>query len=114
MDNCLFCKIVRGAIPTEVVAQNEHALAFKDIHPAANVHALVIPKRHLVGVKDATEADRDLLGSMMLLANEVAAKLGVAESGYRLVVNNGADAGQSVFHLHMHVLGGRTMEWPPG
>ncbi|MFO0679838.1 MAG: histidine triad nucleotide-binding protein [Polyangiaceae bacterium] len=114
MENCLFCKIVRGAIPAEIVLENEHALAFKDIHPAANVHALVIPRKHMTSVADATGDDRELLGAITLLANDVAKKLGVAESGYRLVVNTGVDAGQSVFHLHMHVLGGRPLAWPPG
>jgi histidine triad (HIT) family protein len=111
---CLFCKLVARTIPVEIVLENEHVLAFKDIRPMAPVHALVIPKKHLPGIHDAKPEDVALLGQVMLAARDVAEQLGLAEGGYRLVVNQGPDAGQSVFHLHCHVLGGRPMAWPPG
>ena len=114
MPGCLFCNIVAGKIPAEIVFDNEHVLAFKDIRPAAPVHALVIPKAHITGIHDATPEHAAMLGHVMLAARDVAEKLGLAAGGYRLVVNQGADAGQSVFHLHCHVLGGRPMAWPPG
>lgn len=114
MSGCLFCKIVAREIPAQIVHENEHVVAFKDIHPAAPTHALVIPKRHIVGAHDATPEDAALLGQILLAGRDVAEKLGLAEGGYRLVVNNGPNAGQSVFHLHLHVLGGRQMAWPPG
>jgi histidine triad (HIT) family protein len=110
--NCLFCRIVNGEIPAKVVKQNEHALAFRDLHPAAPTHVLVIPKVHVADVSEVSDAA--ILGQVFALAREVALDEGLAEGGYRLVVNNGANAGQSVFHLHMHVLGGRQMAWPPG
>jgi histidine triad (HIT) family protein len=111
---CLFCNIVSGATPAQIVFENEHVVAFKDIRPVAPTHALVIPKRHVVGVHDATPEDAELLGQVVLAARTVAEKLGLAAGGYRLVINQGPDAGQSVFHLHCHVLGGRPMSWPPG
>lgn len=111
---CLFCKIVNREIKADVVRENEHALAFRDIHPAAPTHLLVIPKRHIAAIHDATPEDAALLGQLMLLARDVAEEVGLADSGYRLVVNNGRDAGQSVFHIHVHVLGGRALAWPPG
>lgn len=112
--SCLFCKIIEREIPANIVLEDDHVLAFKDLHPAAPVHALVIPKRHIASIHDATAADSSLLGALMLAGRAVAEKLGVGEGGYRLVINNGVDAGQSVHHLHLHVLGGRVMEWPPG
>jgi histidine triad (HIT) family protein len=111
---CLFCKIVAREIPSDIVYENDHALAFKDIRPVTPVHALVIPKKHVVGIAEATPEDGALLGELLLAARVVAGKLGLAETGYRLVINNGPNAGQSVFHLHVHVLGGRPMAWPPG
>jgi histidine triad (HIT) family protein len=112
--DCLFCKIVAKTIPAKVVLEDEHVIAFEDVRPMAPTHALVIPKRHIPGVHDATAGDAALLGQVVLAARDVAEKLGLAESGYRLVMNQGADGGQSVFHLHCHVLGGRAMAWPPG
>jgi histidine triad (HIT) family protein len=111
---CLFCKIVKREIPSDIVYENDHVLAFKDVRPVAPTHALVIPKRHVVGIADASREDAALLGELLLAAREVANKLRLNEGGYRLVINNGPDAGQSVFHLHLHVLGGRSMAWPPG
>jgi len=109
---CLFCRIVSGEIPATVIARNEHALAFRDIAPRAPVHVLVIPTRHIASLDAADDAAE--LGHLALLAAEVARLEGVAESGYRVVANTGSDGGQTVHHLHLHVLGGRTMNWPPG
>jgi histidine triad (HIT) family protein len=109
---CLFCNIVERKVPAQVVAENDHALAFKDIRPAAPTHVLVIPKTHVAGIHEMT--DKALLGEVMALARDTAEKLGLCDGGYRLVVNQGPDAGQSVFHLHVHVLGGRALAWPPG
>jgi histidine triad (HIT) family protein len=111
---CLFCKIVAGTVPARIVLENEHVLAFRDIHPAAPVHALVIPREHIAGVHDVSPENAAMLGRLVLAARDVAEQLGLAEGGYRLVMNQGADGGQSVFHLHCHVLGGRPMAWPPG
>jgi len=109
---CIFCRIVEGSIPATIVAQNEHALAFRDLHPQAPVHILVIPRRHIGSLDEA--ADPAELGAVMLLAAEVARGEGVAATGYRVVSNVGRDGGQTVSHLHIHVLGGRSMAWPPG
>jgi len=110
--NCLFCRIVLGEIPTPFVAENEHAVAFRDIDPKAPLHVLVIPRRHVESL--ATADDERLLGTLMSLAAQIARDEGVAERGYRAVINTGADGGQSVGHLHVHVMGGRQMKWPPG
>lgn len=111
---CLFCKIVAREIPAKIVLENDHVIAFEDVNPQAPTHILVIPKKHIVGIHEATPGDAALLGEIMLGAREAAEKVGLHETGYRLVVNNGAHAGQSVLHLHMHVLGGRQLGWPPG
>ena len=110
---CLFCNIVAKTTQAQVVFENEHALAFRDIRPVAPTHVLVIPKKHIGGVHDATAEDAAVLGQVLLAAREVAEKLGLASGGYRLVINQGADAGQTVFHVHCHVIGGRQMGWPP-
>jgi histidine triad (HIT) family protein len=114
MTTCLFCSIVLKAIPAQIVLENDHVLAFKDIRPVAPAHALVIPRKHIVGIHDATPEQVQTLGHMLLAARDVAETLGLAEGGYRLVINQGPDAGQSVLHLHCHVLGGRPLAWPPG
>jgi histidine triad (HIT) family protein len=111
---CLFCKIIAKEVPSKAVAENEHAYAFHDIHPGAPTHVLVIPKKHITGLHEATPEDAAVLGQLLLMARDVAEQLGLHEKGYRVVVNNGPDAGQSVFHLHVHVLGGRKLAWPPG
>ena len=113
-DDCLFCRIIRGEIPADVVAEGESWMAFRDIQPQAPVHVLVIPRRHVESVGSLGVEDGGLAGELMLAAAEVARIEGVSESGYRAVTNVGERAGQSVFHLHMHVLGGRRMRWPPG
>jgi histidine triad (HIT) family protein len=114
MSDCLFCKIVAGDIPADVVLDRGNVLAFRDINPQAPTHILLIPKSH---VKDVSELQPDhgpLLLELIVAANELARSEGIAESGYRVVANVGPDAGQTVFHLHMHLLGGRQMGWPPG
>ena len=112
--SCLFCTIVAKEIPATIVLENEHALAFRDIRPVAPTHVLVIPKKHVVSITEATDADGTMLGQLLLLARDVAKKEGLDQTGYRLVTNNGESAGQSVFHVHVHVLGGRGLSWPPG
>ena len=112
--DCLFCKIVEGQIPANIVGRSNEALAFTDINPKAPVHILIIPKQHLASVSDVGPEHANVLSEMISLANEQAKLLDVAESGFRLVVNNGPDAGQSVDHLHLHLMAGRRMTWPPG
>lgn len=112
--DCLFCKIASGEIPADVVYRDDDLVAFRDINPQAPTHILIIPTRHIARVSDATADDLELLGSMVLRAAEIARGEGIEDGGYRLVLNNGAGAGQSVWHVHMHVLGGRRMGWPPG
>ncbi len=114
MSGCIFCKIVNKEIPAQIVHENDHVVAFRDLRPVAPTHVLVIPKKHIVGLHEATREDAEALGEVMLAARDVAEKLGLQATGYRTVINNGADAGQSVLHLHVHVLGGRTLAWPPG
>lgn len=110
---CTFCRIAAGELPARVVFEREDVLALHDISPQAPVHVLVIPKRHVASLSAVSTADLQLLGSLLLAAAEAARRCGVADA-FRLVVNTGADAGQSVFHLHLHVLGGRPFRWPPG
>ena len=112
--DCLFCKIAAGAIPAKLVYQDDHLVAFRDIHPVAPTHILLIPRRHMDSLSDTEPADRELLGGLLLVASELARDEGLSESGYRLVTNTGANAGQSVPHLHFHLIGGRAMTWPPG
>jgi histidine triad (HIT) family protein len=114
MSACIFCRIVARDIPAEIVHENDHVLAFRDLRPVAPTHVLVIPKRHVAAVREAEDTDLELLGHVMLGARDVARKLGLVAGGYRVVMNNGEDAGQTVFHLHVHVLGGRSLAWPPG
>lgn len=114
MDNCLFCNIIARKIPANIVLENDHVIAFRDIRPVAPTHILVVPKAHLDGVHDAGAEHVDTLGRVLLAARDVAEKLDLAKDGYRLVVNQGAHAGQSVLHLHCHVLAGRPLAWPPG
>jgi len=114
MSDCLFCDIVDGKIKANVVYQDDALVAFKDIAPKAPVHILIIPRKHIVSVSDIAEQDRDLIGQIFQVAAKLAREQGIAEGGYRVVVNSGPDAGQSVFHLHYHLLGGRQMSWPPG
>lgn len=114
MTKTLFTRIIEGEIPAQFVHRDEHCVVIRDIQPQAPTHLLVIPVRPLPGIQDATAADAALLGHLMVVAREVAAREGLMEGGFRLVVNAGPDAGQAVPHLHIHVLGGRPMDWPPG
>ena len=114
MDNCLFCKMVSGQIKPQTVYESDQVLAFRDISPQAPVHILVIPKAHIATLNDIDTSHAAVLGEMMLTATQVAKQEKIAESGFRIVMNCNADAGQSVFHIHMHVMGGRTLHWPPG
>lgn len=112
--DCIFCRIAAGEIPAQVVYQDEHVVAFRDIDPQAPMHVLVIPRSHVASLESAADADRELLGRMLLGASAAARAEGYAESGYRAVLNVGADGGQLVPHVHVHVLGGRGLGWPPG
>ncbi len=114
MSDCLFCKMASGAIKPDVVYQDDTVLAFRDINPQAPLHVLIIPKRHISTLNDLQESDAALIGELYLAAKRIAGQEGVAERGYRTVMNCNAEAGQSVFHIHLHVLGGRAMHWPPG
>jgi histidine triad (HIT) family protein len=115
MADCLFCRIVAGEIPAKVVKRTEDAMAFRDVDPKAPIHVLVIPTRHVPAVRDAKGADGErLLGTLLRFSAEVASDLGLDGDGYRIVTNTGRHAGQSVDHLHLHVLGGRKLSWPPG
>lgn len=111
---CLFCKIIAKEIPGDVVYEDEHALAFKDIRPVAPTHVLVIPKKHIAAIHDLTPDDASTIGHVLVAARKVADQLGLTAAGYRLVVNDGDAAGQTVHHIHVHVLGGRQLAWPPG
>lgn len=112
--DCLFCRIVGGEIPAEVVHESETTMAFRDITPQAPTHVLIIPRRHISTINDLTADDKELVGSLYLAAKEIAEQEGLADDGYRVVMNCGEEAGQSVFHIHLHLLGGRLLNWPPG
>jgi len=114
MSDCLFCGIADGKIKANLVYQDQAVLAFKDISPKAPVHILIIPRKHIVSVLDLDANDGAVIGQIFQVAGRLAREQGIAESGFRVVANSGADAGQSVFHLHYHLLGGRQMSWPPG
>ncbi|WP_126454344.1 histidine triad nucleotide-binding protein [Sulfuriflexus mobilis] len=114
MSDCLFCKMATGEISPEILYEDAELLAFRDINPHAPSHFLVIPKRHIATINDLQAGDAELVGKLYLAAARVAADLGVAEAGYRTVMNCNADAGQTVFHIHLHVLAGRHLAWPPG
>ncbi len=114
MTDCIFCKIAAGEIPAAKLYDDGEVLAFRDINPEAPVHLLVIPRRHIATLNDLTEADAALIGRLYLAAKRLAAESGVADSGYRTVINCNRDAGQIVFHVHMHLLAGRELGWPPG
>jgi len=111
---CLFCNIVEGKVDARIALDEPDVLAFYDINPVASTHVLVVPKKHISSLADATDADTELLGKVLLAARRVAEQEGVAQSGFRTVFNNGPNANQTVHHLHLHVIGGRMMKWPPG
>jgi histidine triad (HIT) family protein len=112
--DCLFCRIVSGSVPATVVHRDEHTLAFRDINPQAPVHILVIPREHIASLDAALDHHGDVLGRLQLAARDLARSEGIAEGGYRTVLNIGADGGQTVHHVHLHLLGGRALGWPPG
>lgn len=114
MNDCIFCKIVSGDIPSSKIYEDDQVVAFRDISPQAPTHILVVPKRHISGVNELASADEALVGHVYGVVARLVKELGIAESGYRVVVNSGADGQQSVLHLHFHVLGGRLLAWPPG
>lgn len=114
MSTCLFCRIVAGEIPSTVVYQDEHLFAFRDVNPQAPAHVLIVPKRHVATLNDLTAADDGLVGEMVRRSGLIARELGHADSGYRTVFNCNAAAGQTVFHVHLHLLAGRNLGWPPG
>ncbi|MFQ6676553.1 MAG: histidine triad nucleotide-binding protein [Fidelibacterota bacterium] len=114
MTDCLFCGISTGDVPSDIVYQTDNVVAFRDIHPQAPHHLLIIPRKHIPTLNDLSEDDAALIGEMILAARKLASDLGIDRSGYRTVFNCNADAGQAVFHVHLHLLGGRRMSWPPG
>ena len=113
-NECLFCKIVVGDVPADILYQDDEVLAFHDINPQAPIHILVVPKQHLDSLASVADENRNLMGHIMLTAKEIARNEGLSHSGYRTVINVGADGGQTVNHLHLHLLGGRALRWPPG
>ena len=113
-DNCLFCKILGAEIPADIVYESDAAIAFRDINPQAPTHVLIIPRKHIATINEIAEEDHALMGRLYAAAKEIAVQEGFAEEGYRTVMNCNAAAGQTVFHIHLHLLGGRALSWPPG
>ncbi|MDA8213974.1 MAG: histidine triad nucleotide-binding protein [Nitrospiraceae bacterium] len=114
MSDCIFCKIIDKKIPARIVYEDEHALAFEDVNPQAPVHTLVIPRKHIPTLLDIKEEDNNLIGHLVKVANKIANDKGIAERGFRIVTNCNPESGQTVYHIHLHILGGRQMHWPPG
>lgn len=112
--SCIFCKIVSGEIPASITYQDEDVVAFRDLHPQAPTHILIVPRKHIATVNDLESGDAALVGKLFLAAKQIAAEHGFTHNGYRLVMNTNHEAGQSVFHIHLHLLAGRTFHWPPG
>lgn len=112
--NCLFCKIAQGEIPATVVYEDDDVIAFRDIRPQAPTHVLIIPRKHIATIDDTQDEDQQLLGKMILKAKQLAKSEGLSDAGYRLVFNVNSGGGQEVYHIHLHLLGGRQMTWPPG
>ena len=112
--DCLFCKILSGDIPADIIYESDTAIAFRDVNPQAPTHALVIPRKHIATINSLQVEDESVIGSLYLAAQEIARQEGIADDGYRAVMNCNPAAGQTVFHIHLHVLGGRTLTWPPG
>jgi histidine triad (HIT) family protein len=112
--DCLFCRIVDGGLPADIVYENDSLVAFRDINPKAPTHILLIPRRHVATMNDLQDGDESLVGDLFITAARIAADEGLADDGYRVVMNCNEAAGQSVFHIHLHLMGGRTMTWPPG
>ncbi|HZO99723.1 MAG TPA: histidine triad nucleotide-binding protein [Terriglobia bacterium] len=114
METCVFCRIVARQAPAKIVYEDDLVVAFEDLHPQAPVHILIVTRKHLISLKDATAEDEPLLGRLFIVAARLARERGLEGKGYRTVINNGSWAGQSVFHIHVHLLGGRVFRWPPG
>ncbi len=114
MNACMFCRIAERKVPSEIVYEDDQIVAFHDINPQAPIHILIIPRRHVMSLEELKEADAPLLGHMMLIGAKIARDRDVGDSGYRIVFNTGMHGGQTVFHVHLHLLGGRSMSWPPG
>jgi histidine triad (HIT) family protein len=112
--DCLFCKILNGDIPADIIYESDSAIAFRDVNPQAPTHVLVIPRKHVATINDLNEEDQEIVGSLYLAAKDIARAEGLSDEGYRAVMNCNEGAGQSVFHIHLHVLGGRALSWPPG
>ena len=112
--DCLFCKICRGEIPAKIVYEDDRILAFEDINPQAPTHVQIIPRKHIASTLEISEEDHEILGAILRTGADLARKFGFDEDGFRLVVNTGPAAGQSVYHIHVHLLGGRSLSWPPG
>jgi histidine triad (HIT) family protein len=113
-DDCLFCKIIAGELPATIIYQDEKVMAFRDLYPKAPTHILIVPRKHLATLNDMQEGDKELMGHIAYVAKQLAKELGISESGYRILMNCNGDGGQVVFHIHMHLLGGRLLKWPPG
>lgn len=114
MNDCLFCKIIAGKVPANIVYEDSEAIAFEDISPQAPLHILLVPKKHIATSLDITGEDESLIGHLFRIAGRIARERGIAQRGFRLLMNTNAEAGQSVYHIHLHLLGGRQMHWPPG
>jgi len=112
--DCIFCKIIEKKIPAKLLHEDDHAFAFADINPQAPTHILIVPKKHIRDIHSIKHADRELIGHLFFVAQTLGEKLGLDTGGYRMVINNGRDAGQAVFHIHLHLLAGRAFAWPPG
>ena len=114
MNDCLFCKMISGEIPCDIVYEDESVFAFRDIDPKAPTHILLIPRKHIRSINELGESERNLAGELLLTAKKIAKDEGIDKSGFRTIFNTNSDGGQTVFHIHMHILGGRKMAWPPG
>ena len=114
MNNCLFCKIIHGELPADIIYEDEFSVAFNDLHPQAPTHILIIPRQHIATLNDLTDANTQTMGHLIHVAQQLAKQQALAENGYRLTINCNKDGGQTVFHLHLHLLGGRPLNWPPG
>lgn len=114
MADCIFCRIIAGEAPAKITYRDEEAIAFHDIHPVASVHLLIVPRKHLESINAMTEDDKPLIGHLFWVARQLAAQQGIAENGYRLIINTGRDGGQAVFHLHLHLIGGQRLRFPMG
>jgi histidine triad (HIT) family protein len=114
VSNCLFCKIIEKKVPAKIVHEDEYSIAFEDLNPQAPVHTLIVPKKHIADIHSLVVTDREIIGHLFFIAKTIASQRGLDKGGYRMVINNGHDAGQSVFHIHLHLLSGRKFAWPPG